>query len=351
MMSNKTRLLILQGISGSGKSTYANNLCCVDPDWVVINRDSIREGLLGKQLLEQYFAQGMDFSIEQEVTKREQTAMAKAIAAGKKVILDNTNLQKKYVVAAIKLYYEVVGVLQRGCVKDDIFIKKFDCSLEGAEKNIKKRGERLVSRQVLQQQYARYQSINWELSDVIPDAWELFSAEEKHWYLPKFEVEPYIADTTKPTAVICDIDGTLAHRVLLTTPKIHYRSFYDYKDCETDEPDPLVAAALIGFQKQGIKILFVSGRKESAEKNTRDFLAKTFGPDFEYELITRDTKIDRTEDNHDAPDDRVKYRLFNDYIRENYNVLGVIDDRKKVVAFWEALGLRVMNVGLLNEEF
>jgi len=337
-------MLILQGISGSGKSTFAKELAKKNPAWVIINRDTIRTELMGPELLERYFKQGLDYSVEQEVTKLEHFAIAKALASGRKVIVDDTNLQQKYVTEILKVLLEVKGLGELANVE----IQQFDASVDEAEKRIQKRGERFVSRQVLQSQYDRFKSIQWTIESCIKD---LVKSGIKHWYLPKFEVEPYVPNITKPQAIICDIDGTLAHRRLLTIPKIHYRSFFSYVDCITDAPDLLVAKILKGLEDQGVEILFVSGRKEDAIDATNGFIRGIFGPDFHYQLFTRDSKIDRDEKNHDGPDDKVKHRLFNTYIRDNYNVIGVIDDRKKVVAFWEALGLRVLNVGLLNEEF
>ena len=47
----------------------------------------------------------------------------------------------------------------------------------------------------------------------------------------------------------------------------------------------------------------------------------------------------------------VKEEIFKEFIEPEYIVLGVIDDRNKVVRMWERLGLKVMKVGGLYDEF
>jgi len=340
------KMLILQGISGSGKSTYAKELAAQDPDWRIVSRDAIREQIVGgKEQLSKYFEQGLDgWGIEREVTKREHLAIATALAAGKKVIIDNTDLNKEYVVAFCGILTDIFPLDDA----NNIELKRLDVSLEEAKERIKSRGAPFVSDSVLQNQYKRLQSCTWTIGDCYD---EMLRLDTRTWFLPPFEVEPYQPDKTKPKAVLCDLDGTLAHRALLKTPKFHYRSFFSSAECITDEPDALVAYVMRGLAAQGIEPIFVSGRKEDAREQSEAFIRGVFGPDFKFTLLMRDPKIDRNEKNHDAGDDVVKYRLFNEYIRENYDVIGAIDDRKRVVALWEALGLKVLNVGSLNEVF
>ena len=339
-------LHILQGISGSGKSTLARVLAVKYGNAIIVSRDDIREKILGKRGLEDYFASGLNLEVEREVTKKEHLAIATGLAAGKTVIIDNTNLRKKYVTEYCKLAIDFYLHPQ-----DDVILQRVDTvSVDEALKRIQERGERLVSRDVIQYQFDALRGVCWTLEDCFRDL-EKRGYGPRKWYLPSFDVIPYDADKTKPLAVICDIDGTLAHRVLLTDPTPHYRSFYDYQTARTDVVDELVKNILLGLAGQGIRVLFVSGRKSSGREATIQFLERALGSDFEYELYMRDESRDLTERGLDAPDDTVKYRIFNEYIRTDFNVLGVLDDRKRVVALWETLGLRVMNVGLLNEEF
>ena len=44
------------------------------------------------------------------------------------------------------------------------------------------------------------------------------------------------------------------------------------------------------------------------------------------------------------PDNVVKLEIFDREVRERYNVVGVFDDRNKVVSMWRSLGLTVFQV-------
>jgi hypothetical protein len=43
------------------------------------------------------------------------------------------------------------------------------------------------------------------------------------------------------------------------------------------------------------------------------------------------------------PDAVVKQEMYEEYIKDKYNVLAVFDDRPSVVAFWRDLGLYVFD--------
>lgn len=345
------KILILQGISGSGKSTFAKKLYGSNPTkWEIVSRDLTREELLGKENLEKYFAQGQNFAVEEEVTKREHLSIASALKRGKSVIIDNTNLKKKYVSEYCKI------AIDMGLSFEDIATKRFETDVDTACQRVTERNERIVPREVIQRQYDTIRNVG----DIIDEQfWDSLLNEYKprQWFLPPFNIEPITADKTLPKAIICDLDGTLAHRSLNTNGYISYRSFYDYDKCDTDEVDSLVADVVKGLHQQGYTIIFVSGRKSECMQLTRNFIQKATGLDeSEYWLFMRDENKDvrvnqKTGRIEDDSDDIVKYRLFNQYIRNNFDVIGAIDDRKRVVAVWEQLGLRVLNVGLLNENF
>lgn len=349
--SPQTRMVIMRGISGSGKSTLARELAKSDPKrWAIVSRDTIREDMLGKEDLERYFKQGLNMAVEETVTAEEHKRIVSALAQGKSVIIDNTNLKPKYIIAFVKL------ALDMGVSTDDILIHECDTpSIDEAYERIQKRGERFVGKQIIQSQADQLRSYP---SPSLYDKYvkkEIRNYRPKKWFLPSFEVEKYTPNPACTPAIICDLDGTLSHRALLKEPYIHYRSFYEYGKCDTDLVDPLVADVLVALYFHGYQIIFVSGRKNDCYQETVDFIKRAIGLDREqYTLLMRDPEIDVHQERGvtmDDHDDNVKYRLFNENLRENTNIVGVIDDRKRVVALWEALGIRVMNVGLLNEEF
>lgn len=80
------KLIILQGLPASGKSTYAKKLVNENPEnTVIVNRDSIREGL-GKYWIP---------SRENLVTIIEDSMIIESLKKGYNVIVDATNLNTK----------------------------------------------------------------------------------------------------------------------------------------------------------------------------------------------------------------------------------------------------------------
>lgn len=349
-MFDSIRMLILQGISGSGKSTFANELYLSDTQhWAIISRDKEREQLLGEENMNRYFEQGMNFAVEEEITKKLTYHMVTALKCGKSVIIDNTTLKKKYLADFLRV------ALDMGLKKNEVQLKRFDVDIQTATKRVHDRGGFFVSPQVIQKQYDTLRNATFTVDTVWDEI--AHNYQPRKWFATPFEVIPASYNPTLPKAVICDLDGTLAHRGLLLDGYIQYRSFYDYDKCDTDTVDSLVADVIKGLQDRGYKIIFVSGRKSECRQLTQDFIKKATGfKENEYWLLMRDEKRDihtnpQTGHIEDDSDDIVKYRLYNRYIRDNFQVVGAIDDRKRVVALWEQLGLRVLNVGLLNEEF
>jgi calcineurin-like phosphoesterase family protein/predicted kinase len=83
----KLKLMVLIGISGSGKSTWAKQYCKEHADWVRINKDDIRT----KMKIEMGLRDDARVN-EKEVLRREESKMLKTFQEGKSVILDNTHL-------------------------------------------------------------------------------------------------------------------------------------------------------------------------------------------------------------------------------------------------------------------
>jgi hypothetical protein len=88
----------------------------------------------------------------------------------------------------------------------------------------------------------------------------------------------------------------------------------------------------------GYEVVFVSGREDKYESQTRRFIAKCF-PDFKfgYELHMRKTDDFRK-------DAIIKEEIYKEHIEGKVNVLMVLDDRNQVVDFWRELGLTCFQV-------
>src|SRR5690606_34263877 len=74
----------------------------------------------------------------------------------------------------------------------------------------------------------------------------------------------YVSDVTKPTAVIIDVDGTLAHND-------GHRSFYDYSKVLDDKPVRAVIDVTNGLNAIHHTVV-VSGRKAECREDTEEWL-------------------------------------------------------------------------------
>jgi len=128
-------------------------------------------------------------------------------------------------------------------------------------------------------------------------------------------------------AIICDVDGTIAIR--------GERGPYDMTRVSEDATNYIVAMVVKMFHTVDIKVVFTSGRDETARHDTMEFLENAIStPDFQ--LLMRETGDTR-------PDEIVKAEMF-ERIRQFYTVILVLDDRPKVVAMWRAAGLTCFQV-------
>ena len=91
----KQEVLIMVGISGSGKTTYTKQWLKTHPNYIRINRDDIRKVLV--QNLDGYYQRKDLQELEAMVTSIETTIFNRAIIKGFSVVIDNTNLTKEYV--------------------------------------------------------------------------------------------------------------------------------------------------------------------------------------------------------------------------------------------------------------
>ena len=133
-----TKLTLLQGISGSGKSTYAYERA-VRTGEAIVNRDSIRFKHYGV-----YYGPPID---ERVVTVIEQGAVLSSLVRGIDVILDNTNIDHHIVnrwanfASEFGVDFEIVGV----SVPLDVALKR------------NSRRERQVPEDVIRGQYTKLQ--------------------------------------------------------------------------------------------------------------------------------------------------------------------------------------------------
>lgn len=148
--------------------------------------------------------------------------------------------------------------------------------------------------------------------------------------------------SSKPKAIICDIDGTLAHMTKAGRLRHGRKGAFRWDEVDLDEPDFVVWDLLVkyyyhGYEGQSVTVILVSGRDEVCREMTETWLNDTFDIPY-HELFMR------PKDNNEK-DTIIKRRIYDKEIADKYDVLFVLDDRDQVVKMWrEDLGLKVLQV-------
>lgn len=138
-------------------------------------------------------------------------------------------------------------------------------------------------------------------------------------------------------AIVVDVDGTLAH--LGGNPT---RDPYDASRAMEDILDDAVATTVAMYYRHGYMVIILTARHTGHLQVTKDWLdAKGVSYD---EIYCR-------EEGDKRPDFEIKKELFDEHIRDKYNVKFVFDDRPQVIRMWQSLGLKVFNVGKIDVEF
>lgn len=131
-----------------------------------------------------------------------------------------------------------------------------------------------------------------------------------------------------PEAILVDIDGTLAHH--------KGRSPYDWMRVGEDKVDEVVRGLVNQQYLAGVKVIIMSGRDAVCREITEKWLDDN--------MISYNELFMRAKDDN-RKDSIVKKELFDSFIKHNYNVKFVLDDRDQVVDMWRnELGLKVLQV-------
>lgn len=298
----RNKVLLLKGLPASGKSTYAKEL--ESQGWVRTNKDTIR-------LDERLFPTGYNFKNkkhEKLVVKERNRLIEEALRQKLNVVVDDTNLSPVHTRNVMMLAQKYGAEFE---VRDDFLQTPLKELIERDSKREASVGENVIRR--------------------------MFHESVKT--LPTFVKY----DPNLPFCVISDVDGTLTKG-----PK--NRSPYEWHKVGNDELNIATAHVLDGITvMQSCKVFIFSGRDEVCRPETEAWLEHY---DIEYDgLFMRPT--DRVDEHgNQVSDVIIKRELFNEHIRNKYNVLFIMDDRKQVCDMWrDELGLTVMQLGDPNWSF
>jgi predicted kinase len=131
-------------MSGSGKSTYGNNLCKEDSSFIHLNRDNLRFTLFGVDGWDEY-----KFTKDREefVTEAFQALVICAAVSGKNIVCSDTNLNPRF---RNKLIAFIKGAGYT------VEIKEFDVSLRELLERNKHRGVYKLPEDVILKQHEQW---------------------------------------------------------------------------------------------------------------------------------------------------------------------------------------------------
>ncbi|MER5709163.1 MULTISPECIES: AAA family ATPase [unclassified Streptomyces] len=300
---------VMTGLPASGKTTAARALQAAAEGRVRrVNLDDLRT-MLDVPAPER----GRSHTHERTVLDIQDAAVRAAVDDGFDVVVDNTHLTPHI---PKRLKAAVVGRPVTFVVHDFTDVPVDECVRRDAARE-RPVGEEII--RILADKHAKATRGGWRLT--------------AEWLAGGPGAgTPYVPDPSLPSAVMCDIDGTLALR--------GDRGPFDFKRCDLDLLNVSVRDALRAFRKaESDRIVLLSGRSEDDRVMTEEWLAR-HGVPYD-ELWMRASGDGRG-------DDLVKAELFDAHVRHRYAVRVSLDDRDRVVALWRRMGLPTWQVNYGN---
>ena len=283
----KNKVYMTYGLPASGKTTYCKQKLAENPNKIKrINKDDLRNMLdCGKWSKdnEKFIIQARDILIKL------------VLEEGLDVIIDDTNLAPKHLEKIDSIASSRHAVIE---IVDFTHVSVDEC-IKRDQKRPNYVGEKIIKKMY-----------NQFLSKPTPRI---------------------NLTSTLPTAIICDLDGTLA---------LHNgRSPYDGHLCETDSVNESVNNLLDSVTDH---VILVSGRPDNCRKETMSWLEIN---DIDY------THLFMRKGDDKRSDEIVKKEIYNEFIHDKYNVVAVFDDRLRVCRVWHDLGLPIFRVGDPDSDF
>lgn len=302
---NKEAILTV-GCSGSGKTSWANqfvsdeNYSGLGGYWRIVERDAIRVELfpeLSRGGRVDWTKYKFTKAREQAVSEQVDLEIRDAAYHESNLVISDTNLNPKH-------RANLVEKLER--LGYTVSFQEFDVPLEEL---YKRNAQRLggIIHTVVYRQY-------------------------KQW-LDYKGVWKYIPDQTLPKAIALDMDGSLCKR--------GDRGWYEWDKVHLDTAiEPNLDFAL-GMHKMGYNLIVFTGRDGSCKSLCEEWL--------DWYNIPYSAIYIRPEGDNRC-DSIIKEEILKDAAKE-WNVVGILDDRPRVVRMWHKVGLHCWCVGDPYDEF
>lgn len=303
-----TTLYITRGLPASGKTTKARAWVAVDPvRRARVNRDDVRA-----QLHDSAFVKQSDDTAGTERTVqavRDAQIMA-LLKRGVDVVSDDTNLPTR-----------TARDLRRLALLTGADFEVWDLTdvpyEECLRRNAAREGRARVPDDRMLDMYQRFVKGKEYPLPLLDEAKDVAG-----------EIVPYIPVAGAPSAVMVDIDGTVA--------LMAGRSPFDETRVHEDRANHAVIAAVRAMHAAGYAVVFCSGRTDACREATEKWLTEHVAVPFEalHMRAAGDMRKDSI----------VKMEIFDREIRERWNIVAVFDDRRQVVDAWRSVGLTVFQV-------
>jgi len=230
---------------------------------------------------------------EEEVLGVRDILIENFLRRGFNVIVDDTNLDPKHA----KRIKEMIGEMNEELFNVDIEEKFFDVPVYECIERDKLRGNKMVGEKV------------------IIDMWKKYLSSHVETPMQEMQVR----------CIIVDVDGTLAYKC--------DRDIYDLSKVDGDIPNTRLIW-IIRFLKEGCRVFIMSGRDDSSKQVTEQWLTKN---GVRYDDIFMRKAGDM------RPDYIVKKEMYEEHIKDRYEVMGVFDDRPSLIRMWKEQGLFVLD--------
>jgi tRNA uridine 5-carbamoylmethylation protein Kti12 len=282
---------MLRGLPASGKSTWAKELVEKEPGrWKRINKDELRTMLDNSK----WSKQNENFVL----VLRDYTITA-ALANHFNVIVDDTNLAPKHEETLKELAKNMGAEFE---IKDFTDVDVAIC----IKRDMNRPNQ--VGKKVIMQMYNQF--LRPPLS-VIKEDPDLL------------------------TVLLVDIDGTLA--------LFGKENPYD-RDFSKDKVNPAVLSIIKKYEDD-TPTIFVSGRKDTYYETTLEWIAKETG------ISKTNIMLFMRKADDNRHDFIIKKEIYDNEIRNRFNILFVLDDRLQTCRMWYQEGLPVFRFGDPDAEF